>query len=105
MKDATTAIGASELPAAALAQPQPAARAWARLLRPRQWIKNFFILAPPIFSRRAMDPESQVRAVTAFAVFCLLASGVYLFNDVIDQDSDRAHPTKRYRPIAAGTIS
>jgi 4-hydroxybenzoate polyprenyltransferase len=79
--------------------------AWIHLLRPRQWIKNSFILAPLLFSGRALDPSSQLRALAAFGVFCLLASGVYAFNDVVDRESDRAHPVKRHRPIAAGLIS
>ncbi|MBV6521959.1 MAG: Decaprenyl-phosphate phosphoribosyltransferase [Gemmatimonadaceae bacterium] len=77
---------------------------WVRLLRPRQWIKNIFILAPLLFSGRALDGGAQLRAAAAFAVFCLLASGVYAFNDVIDRESDRAHPLKRSRPVAAGAI-
>ncbi|MEP7347720.1 MAG: decaprenyl-phosphate phosphoribosyltransferase, partial [Gemmatimonadaceae bacterium] len=79
--------------------------AWIRMLRPSQWIKNFFILAPLLFSGRALDPSSQLRALAAFGVFCLLASGVYAFNDVVDRQSDRAHPVKRNRPVAAGLIS
>ncbi len=75
------------------------------MLRPSQWIKNFFILAPLLFSGRAFDPSSQLRALAAFGVFCLLASGVYAFNDVVDRQSDRAHPVKRNRPVAAGLIS
>ena len=80
-------------------------RAWIHLLRPRQWIKNFFILAPLLFSGLALDPSSQLRALATFGVFCLLASGVYAFNDVVDRDSDRAHPVKRHRPVAAGLIT
>lgn len=81
------------------------ARAWVRMLRPRQWLKNFFILLPLLFSGRATDVASGLRALAAFAVFCVLASGVYAFNDVIDRESDRAHPVKRLRPVASGLIS
>jgi len=87
------------------AERQGGAGAWIRMLRPRQWIKNFFILAPLLFSGRAFDRASQLGAWAAFGVFCLLASGVYSFNDVIDRESDRAHPLKRNRPVAAGLIS
>lgn len=87
------------------AERQGSAGDWIRLLRPRQWIKNFFILAPLLFSGRALDGASQLNAWAAFGVFCLLASGVYSFNDVIDRESDRAHPLKRKRPVAAGVIS
>ncbi len=81
------------------------AGAWVRMLRPRQWLKNFFILLPLLFSGRATDVASGLRALAAFAVFCVLASGVYAFNDVIDRESDRAHPVKRLRPVASGLIS
>lgn len=81
------------------------ARAWIRLLRPQQWVKNFFVLAPLLFSGKALDGGAQRAALTAFVAFCLLASSVYIVNDVIDREQDRAHPTKRLRPIAAGTIA
>jgi 4-hydroxybenzoate polyprenyltransferase len=79
--------------------------AWVKLLRPHQWVKNCFILAPLLFSGRALDAGAQRSALLAFVVFCLLASAVYVINDVIDRDSDRAHPLKRFRPVAAGTIA
>jgi 4-hydroxybenzoate polyprenyltransferase len=81
------------------------AGALVRLVRPQQWIKNFFVLAPLLFSGQATDSTAQVKAWMAFAAFCLLASTVYVMNDVIDRDADRAHPTKRRRPIASGAVS
>lgn len=78
--------------------------AWVKLVRPHQWVKNFFVLAPLLFSGRAFNPESQRAAVLAFAVFCLVASAVYVINDVVDRAQDRAHPNKRRRPIASGAI-
>ncbi len=78
---------------------------WIGLLRPRQWVKNFFVLAPLLFSGNATRIESILPAVGAFAAFCLLASGVYVLNDVADREADRVHPTKRRRPVAAGRIS
>jgi 4-hydroxybenzoate polyprenyltransferase len=81
------------------------AGALVRLVRPQQWIKNFFVLAPLLFSGQATDSAAQVKAWMAFAAFCLLASTVYVMNDVIDRDADRAHPTKRRRPIASGAVS
>lgn len=80
-------------------------RDWIVLVRPPQWVKNFFVLAPLLFSGRALEPESLLRAVVAFVMFCLLASTIYLWNDAADADADRAHPTKRARPIAAGRIA
>lgn len=83
---------------------RPVLGTWLRLLRPQQWVKNFFVLAPLLFSGRALEPSAQRAALVAFAVFCLLASSVYVINDVIDREADRAHPTKRHRPIASGDI-
>ena len=79
--------------------------AWVRLLRPPQWIKNSFVLAPLLFSGRARDLDAVLAAAVAFVAFCVMASGVYALNDAVDRESDRAHPTKRLRPVAAGTIS
>lgn len=80
-------------------------RSWTKSLRPRQWVKNFFILTPLLFSGQVRDPAATLAAFAAFAAFCALASGIYLLNDIIDRESDRAHPVKRNRPIASGAIS
>lgn len=77
---------------------------WWRLLRPRHWVKNGFVLAPILFSGRATDPATIVRVLLAFVAFCLVASAVYAFNDARDAQEDRAHPDKRHRPVAAGRI-
>jgi 4-hydroxybenzoate polyprenyltransferase len=76
-----------------------------RACRPHQWIKNLFVAAPLVFARRIDDPRAAVRAVIALACFCLLSSAVYLVNDLVDVERDRAHPLKRHRPIASGTLS
>lgn len=75
-----------------------------RALRPHQWTKNFFVFAPVLFEHRFDKSERNVRAVVVFAAFCLLASGVYLLNDVLDREADRAHPRKRLRPVASGEL-
>lgn len=80
------------------------AGAWIRLLRPAQWVKNFFVLAALLFSGRAVEIPAVLAAVGAFVAFCLLSSSVYVLNDVADREADRAHPTKRNRPIAAGRV-
>jgi 4-hydroxybenzoate polyprenyltransferase len=80
-------------------------RAAIRLIRPQQWIKNLFVLAPLIFSRELFLMQPDLLALRAFCAFCLTASAVYIINDIIDVEADRAHPRKRHRPIAAGTIS
>lgn len=76
-----------------------------RLLRPEQWLKNFFIFAPLIFSKHLFMGGYVSTALLAFVVFSLLSSTVYIFNDIADQEADKLHPTKRNRPIAAGAIS
>jgi 4-hydroxybenzoate polyprenyltransferase len=74
-------------------------------LRPHQWIKNLFVAAPLMFARRLGDVDADLRAAAAVAAFCLLSSAVYLLNDLIDIEKDRAHPTKRNRPLASGLLS
>ncbi len=81
------------------------ARDWIRLLRPQQWVKNSFALAPLLFSGRALQPSAQLAALGALATMCLLASAIYVGNDIVDADADRRHPLKRSRPIAAGLIA
>jgi 4-hydroxybenzoate polyprenyltransferase len=76
-----------------------------RLLRPKQWLKNGFVLAPLLFSGDAFQRIAQLHTLAAFVVFSLLASSIYVFNDIADRESDRAHPVKRSRPIASGAIS
>jgi len=78
--------------------------AWLKLMRPAHWTKNLFVLAPLLFARQLFDFDLLLDSVVAFGLFCLLSSSVYLFNDVMDADNDRAHPIKFRRPIAAGTI-
>lgn len=74
------------------------------LMRPKQWIKNVVVLAGVVFAGRLAEAEFVRYALAAFAVFCLLSSAVYVFNDVIDAEKDRNHPEKRKRPIAAGQV-
>ncbi|MEQ1857765.1 MAG: decaprenyl-phosphate phosphoribosyltransferase [Longimicrobiales bacterium] len=77
---------------------------WIQLLRPKQWVKNAFVLAPVLFAGRAGDLRAVLAALLAAALFSLLASGIYAMNDAYDAKSDREHPRKRLRPIAAGRI-
>ena len=77
-----------------------------RLVRPRQWIKNTFVLAPLVFAREFTNPESVVNALIAFGLFCIASSASYILNDIHDIERDRTHPLKRHsRPLAAGTVS
>jgi len=76
-----------------------------RLLRPPHWLKNGFVLAALIFSRSFHDGARVRAALWAAVAFSLAASAVYIFNDLWDAASDRRHPHKRHRPLAAGEIS
>lgn len=76
-----------------------------RLIRPRQWVKNAFVVAPLFFTPEAMTADGALRVAVAVAVFCCLASSVYIVNDWADREADRQHPVKRTRPIAAGEVS
>ena len=75
-----------------------------RAMRPRQWVKNFLVLAAPLAAGRLFEPTVIKGAVLAFVAFCLVSASVYLVNDVRDVEEDRQHPTKRFRPIAAGEL-
>jgi 4-hydroxybenzoate polyprenyltransferase len=75
-----------------------------QLLRPQQWIKNAFVWAGFLFARAWHDVALAQQVALAFIAFCLLASAVYIGNDWLDRDADRAHPTKRDRPLASGRI-
>lgn len=74
-------------------------------LRPEQWTKNLLVFAALLFARRLFDTAAVLQALAAFAIFCGLSGAVYLLNDVSDRESDRQHPVKRHRPIAAGHVS
>ena len=75
-----------------------------RTMRPRQWVKNVLVLAAPFAAGDLLLPGIGLQLVIAFVAFSLAASGVYLVNDAKDVEADRAHPTKRNRPIAAGIV-
>ena len=76
-----------------------------RLLRPHQWVKNGFVLVGLLFSDVGHDWKLRGSVLVAAAGFCLLSSCVYIINDVFDREADRAHPLKRKRPLASGTVS
>lgn len=76
-----------------------------KLARPKQWIKNFFVFAPLLFSRHVFDMPFLLSSLAAFLIFSLASSSVYIINDILDVESDRAHPKKKYRPIASGEVS
>lgn len=74
-------------------------------MRPSQWTKNLLVFAGVLFGMRLLDAASVGRAIAAFVVFCALSGAVYLLNDIVDRESDRRHPVKARRPIAAGALS
>ncbi len=76
-----------------------------QLMRPQHWTKNVFVFAALVFGRKLAEPSAVVRAVGGFVCFCLAASAVYIFNDIIDRRMDLLHPVKRKRPVASGLVS
>lgn len=87
-------------------QSNPAALSVALLqaLRPKQWTKNGILFAALIFSKHAFELDYVLRVVAATAIFCILSSVGYLFNDMLDIEADRVHPKKRFRPLASGRL-
>ncbi len=79
--------------------------AFIKLIRPAQWIKNFFVFAPIVFGGALFSPVALGSSAAAFAAYCLAASSIYCFNDIHDVADDRRHPVKCHRPIASGEVS
>ena len=75
-----------------------------RTARPRQWLKNVLVFAAPGAAGVLDQWDDLWRTLLAFVAFCLGASAIYLWNDALDVDADRLHPTKRRRPVAAGIV-
>jgi 4-hydroxybenzoate polyprenyltransferase len=73
-------------------------------MRPHQWVKNVFVLAPVVFAKEVFEQSLLERAAAAFAIFCMLAGAVYTINDMADVAQDRSHPVKRHRPIPSGRV-
>ena len=86
------------------ARPLGVARGVLKTMRPRQWVKNVLVLAAPFVGGDLLTPGIVPDLLVAFVAFSLAASGIYLVNDAKDVAADRAHPTKRFRPIAAGIV-
>ncbi|MCG7608629.1 phosphoribose diphosphate--decaprenyl-phosphate phosphoribosyltransferase [Mycolicibacterium sp. (ex Dasyatis americana)] len=91
-----------------LGPPKNLASGLIKAIRPRQWIKNLLVLAAPLAAVGSgieyNYADLAYKVSIAFVVFCLAASSIYLVNDARDVEADRAHPTKRFRPIAAGVV-
>jgi 4-hydroxybenzoate polyprenyltransferase len=79
-------------------------RALLKTMRPRQWSKNVVVLAPLLFDRQLLNGPALARTLAAMLLFCMIASTIYLINDLADLAADRQHPKKRLRPIASGLL-
>jgi len=79
-------------------------KAYVRLLRPHQWLKNLMLFFPPFMGGVLFSPGVFQKGVLPFAIFCLASSASYILNDLVDCTQDRLHPQKRFRPIACGDI-
>jgi 4-hydroxybenzoate polyprenyltransferase len=76
-----------------------------KTMRPRQWVtKNIFIFAAIVFDKQLFVVDSFLRTLAGFALFCLISSSVYIFNDIADVEADRQHPKKKDRPIPSGKL-
>ncbi len=74
------------------------------LARPKQWLKNLFVFAPILFAGQMMNFDLMLKTFMAFLAFSFTSSIVYIINDIVDRDADRAHKKKRFRPLAAGEV-
>lgn len=79
-------------------------KALLKTMRPKQWAKSVFLLAALVFDRKLTNLEAILHTLAGVAIFSLIVSVVYIINDIADVESDRKHPTKRNRPIAAGKL-
>lgn len=86
------------------ATPRSTAAGLVRAIRPKQWAKNVLVAAAPGAAGVINETSAVTSTLAAFASFCLVASALYLHNDIADREADRRHPTKRYRPIASGAV-
>ncbi len=79
-------------------------KSYIRLMRPHQWVKNVLVLVPLVLSHSITDLDKVLLATYGFILFSLTASGIYIFNDLVDINHDRGHPKKSRRPLAAGEV-
>ena len=76
-----------------------------RMLRPEQWVKNFFVFLPLFFGQEMTNKVAIIHTCIAFIAFSLISSSIYCFNDIIDIEADKLHPRKKHRPLASGKLS
>lgn len=75
------------------------------LARPKQWMKNFFVFAPILFAGQLLNADLMFKNILAFIAFSFTSSIVYIINDIVDREADRAHKKKRFRPLASGEVN
>ena len=75
-----------------------------KIMRPRQWVKNVIVFFALVFDKQLFQLEPMLRTLIGFALFSLIASAVYIFNDIADIDADRQHPKKKLRPLPSGEL-
>ncbi len=75
-----------------------------RTARPRQWLKNFALVAPALILGNILDPKTVNSLINGFISFCLISSAAYFVNDIIDAPKDSLHPIKKNRPIPSGKL-
>jgi decaprenyl-phosphate phosphoribosyltransferase len=97
-------VSIEPLPGDDLDKPEHRLPALVRLARPKQWLKNVFVVAAPGAAGVLTQSRPAIRTGIAFVCFCIAASGTYFLNDAVDVNADRRHPIKRTRPVAAGEV-
>lgn len=75
------------------------------LMRPKQWIKNFFVFAAIVFSGNFFNANLLMSNILTFILFCFTSSSIYILNDIVDIEKDRCHPDKKRRPLPSGRVS
>jgi len=99
-----SSAGAEAAPLPGTSPSRSLAQGILRLVRPHQWLKNGLVFLPLIAGHRWVDSVMVADTLAAFVAFCLVASSAYVLNDLLDVEYDRAHPRKKHRPVAAGTV-
>jgi decaprenyl-phosphate phosphoribosyltransferase len=94
----------TEQPTVSTARPMSLMAGLVRAVRPKQWAKNGLVFIAPGAAGALTEGRTFLYAVAAFCIFSMAAGGTYLLNDSLDVESDRRHPTKRFRPIASGVV-